>query len=163
MLINKLIYILNYLFIVYMFELLNKLPNDILNHIFNYISPTTLIFLNKTLLKNNYSNYFDYIYPVITNYNSNTDKYIKGLLRNDKHLLLDLIVNKYFKKFITFKNYRWGNMRFGTYYHYLIYISKYHYKSTKCNNILKNTLVLNGMNKNKYKKIRIYNNNRWTN
>ena len=53
-------------------------------------------------------------------------------------------------------------MRFATYYHCIIYNSKFIYNSKKCDIILKKILILNCMDKNKYKKVKIVN-NIWTN
>jgi hypothetical protein len=150
------------------YKLFNMLPEEIIQKIYNTISPNTLIFLNKSLFIKNYKQYLTYTINNTKSYhnlrynNISIDHYLKSLLRKDNDFILENVLKIYFKKFISMKKYVYNSLRFPTYYHCIMHISKFTYNSKKCDIVLKNILLLNGMNKNKYKKVKIVN-NIWTN
>ena len=84
------------------FELLNKLPEDILKLIYQNISPNTRVVLNKSLFKQHYSNYIN---NILNKHNNklHIDHYVKYLLRNYNNFILDNLIHIYFKKFISIK------------------------------------------------------------
>lgn len=150
-----------------MFNKIKILPNDLISMIYNFIPEPVLIFTNKNNFIKHYPNYLKYIFnksciKSIKLKNINIHHYIKNLLQNDKSFILDNLLNIYFGKFISMKKYNYDSMRFATYYHCLQYLSKFVYKAKKCDIVMHDKLVLNGMNKNKYKKVKIIN-NIWTN
>ena len=146
-----------------MFDVLNILPRDILNIIEKFIPKTTLIFLNKTYFNKYFSLFVDRYIMSENNklsniiFKRNIETYIKKLLKKDKYFVLNKICEIYFYKFISISKYKYKQFIFPTYYHYLIHISK-EYKSNKCTNIFLNHFSLNGINKNKYKRLKIINN-----
>ena len=126
------------------FDLIHKLPSDIVNHeIKNFIPKQVFVFTNKE----NYISYHPLIKKTIKNY----ENYIRDTIRRDNFFVFERIVRENYKKWIENKNYMYKNIIFKNYAYFVV-----HYcienESTKCRNFMNSFFQELGLGKNQHKK-----------
>ena len=129
-------------------KLMNFLPDEIINIIFNFMSPISKIFLNKTY----YIKYNCFIDLIITK--ERYDSYIRNILRNDDHFVFNMLVQRKFGYWLSRTNYLYKNTTYYNYVLFLIYYSN-KYNSHKCNNIINIQLNLSELKKKECKNNKI--------
>ena len=124
-------------------DILENLPDDILKIIFDKINPVKLIFINKFhYSKFNYLIESSFFKGRIQRYHS----YIRDIIRHDSVFIFKHILEKNFNKWLETTNFKYKNTIYLNYVNYLIEIST-NYKSSKCNHLLKDFLLLTGLYK----------------
>ena len=85
-----------------MINIIDDLPNEILDIIFYYLNTREKIFLNKKY----YIKYNDYIDQHIINYSS----YVRDIIRLDYSFVFEYIIYRNFNKWITINTYNYKNI-----------------------------------------------------
>lgn len=122
---------------------LNQLPNEIIEHIKEYINKKLFVFTNKT-------NYFSYHY-IIKNHIPYYENYIRNMIRRDFDFVFEFIVKENYNKWIEIKNYLYKNMIFKNYIYFIIYFCIEN-DSQKCRCFITDFLKEHGLCKNRHKK-----------
>ena len=146
-----------------LFNKLNKIPEDIVNYIYEYIPITVLKYTNKNMFEREYESFISDIRGIShinKAYNFKLDTYLRFVIRNDYDYLFKLLYNLNFNVWQKTKKWRYKNVYFDSMLDYMTHIARYQYKSKKCINFLMNE------KNNKYvryvnKKISNNNNKRW--
>ena len=125
------------------FNLINKLPTDIVNIILQYIPKKVFTFTNKT----NYTLYHSLIKSSVKNY----EMYIRDTIKRDNYFVFEMIVRENYIKWIEFKNYIYKNEIFKNYCYFIIDYCIEN-DSTKCRSFITNFLQELGLYKNQHKK-----------
>jgi hypothetical protein len=122
---------------------INKLPHDIIIIIKEYIPKKIFIFTNRE----NYNLYHSLLKPYI----SNIENYIRYIVKFDYSFIFQKVLRENFKKWVQIKSYRYKDMIFGDYFHF---ISNYciENESSNCRKSIIIFLKEHGLNKNLYKK-----------
>jgi len=130
-----------------------NLPTDIKLIIWEYLSSYDKIFLNKKyyLL---YNNLIDSI--IIT---GRYENYIRDIIKKDYSFIFKPLLNRKFMNWIIMHNYKYGDIIYTDYIHFILYYSSFH-KSYNCNNILNLELQLLGLKKD-WRKNNRNRNNKW--
>lgn len=119
-------------------DIINGLPNELLNIIWSYISPTQKIFLNKTY----YNKYNHLIDKLVKNYQS----YIRDIIRVDYQFVFNYILLRNFDKWYKINNYHYGNTIYPTYINFIYNYAKNN-NSTKCINLINLNLEISKLKK----------------
>ena len=127
---------------------LDELPEDIIGVIKEFLPVQTIIWLSKT-------NYIHYRCTIGVPYSF--DSYIRRVIRNDYHFILQTQFNRNYKRWGEHSPWYYKNYTLPSYLDYLNFLCIEH-NSQKCREIVKKNT-----RKNKYRKIRIRNNNTWSN
>ncbi|ALH22987.1 hypothetical protein ceV_081 [Chrysochromulina ericina virus CeV-01B] len=129
-----------------MIDIIEHLPNDILDIIFYYVNPREKIFLNKKY----YIKYNSYIDTYIYNYSS----YIRDIIRFDCSFVFEHIIYRNLNKWIKINNYNYGKV---IYYNYIYFLSDFSNKNkaTKCLYLLNLHLEISKLKKLNCKDYRI--------
>ena len=129
-----------------MIDIIEHLPNDILDIIFYYVNPREKIFLNKKY----YIKYNSYIDTYIYNYSS----YIRDIIRFDCSFVFEHIIYRNLNKWIKINNYNYGKV---IYYNYIYFLSDFSNKNkaTKCLYLLNLDLEISKLKKLNCKDYRI--------
>jgi len=127
-------------------NIIERLPNDILEIIFYYLNIRQKIFLNKKF----YIKYNEYIDQYIINYNS----YIRDIIRFDCSFVFEYIIYRNYNKWLKINNYNYRNI---IYYNYIFFLSDFSdkNKATKCYNLLNLHLAISKLKKLNCKDYRI--------
>ena len=122
-------------------DILNNLPIEILDIIFNYLKPANLIFLNKYYYEK-YNFLIEKIFfkGKIQKYHS----YIRNIVREDAIFIFKYCVKKNFNNWLLNTNFKYKNIIYINYINYLIELATI-YKSNKCCELLKYNLLLRGL------------------
>ena len=122
---------------------INKLPQDLINIIKEYIPKKILIFTNRE----NYNLY----HCVLKQYISNIDNYIRYIVKFDYSFVFQKVIRENYKKWFEIKNYRYKDMIFPDYFYF---ITNYciENESSNCRKSILIFLKEHGLNKNLYKK-----------
>jgi hypothetical protein len=135
------------------FDYIQYLPDDIIDIIFEKLSPYKKMFLNKELyIKFN---------PIIDPYINNSENYIRDIIRKDYSLVFKFIVERKFKKWLCMRNYSYNNIIYPDYVHFLLFFTSTN-NAYKCNNLINLQLNLSGLKKEWRKNSRIKY-NKWSN
>jgi hypothetical protein len=129
-----------------MINIIDDLPNEILDIIFYYLNTREKIFLNKKY----YIKYNDYIDQYIINYSS----YVRDIIRLDYSFVFEYIIYRNFNKWIKINNYNYKNI---IYNNYILFLSDFanKNKATKCLNLLNLHLEISKLKKLNCKDYRI--------
>jgi len=123
--------------------LMNKLPEELIILIKDYIPVTKIISVNKT----NYSLYHYLLKKHIPKY----ENYIRDVIRRDCDFVFNNLLIENYNKWFEIKNYIYKNMIFKNYIYFVI-----HYcienESSKCRSVIKDFLKEHGLCKNRHKK-----------
>jgi hypothetical protein len=122
---------------------INKLPDEIIDIIKEYIPKQKLVFTNKS----NYLLYHSILKKTIKNY----DNYIRDMIRRDNEFVFNLIVRENYKKWYEIKQYKYKNMIFTNYLYFTINYCIEH-DSNNCRNSIDEFLKQEGLGKNLHKK-----------
>ena len=122
---------------------INKLPDDIINIIKEYIPKKIFIFTNRE----NYKLYHFLLKPYI----SNIDNYIRNIVKFDYSFIFQKVLRENFKKWMEIKNYRYKDMIFFNYFHY-VFNYCIENESSNCRKSILDFFKEHGFNKNLYKK-----------
>ena len=134
---------------------IDKLPDEILLIIFNYINLEKKIFLNKYY----YNNYSHLIINLIPKHNYHS--YLRSIIRNDSKFSFINILSLNFSFWINnITNYKYNNTYYENYLSFLIQLCK-KYNSNKCLNLITDKLYKNGLNNYKFKTKNL-NKNKWS-
>jgi hypothetical protein len=125
-------------------ELLNLIPNDLLNLIWVNVKPETKCSLNKTYFNTFYEKKLDLI---INNFNGKSKRkckynYIQYIIKNEMFMYFDKMLNYFIhNKNSTLKIFYYNNLKFNNIYDMInFYINSYNLSTSKkmLNDILKN-------------------------
>ena len=131
-------------------QLLQLLPEDLLNVIYEYLTTSTLAWLNKT----NYIEHHIKIRKLIPN--KMYDNYIRSTLRNDDSFVFQYIILENYNYWTNMKQFHYKNKKYADYLHFLQDLS-IHHNSTNCKNIIVEYINKTGLGKNQHKKKRTKN------
>ena len=135
-------------------ENIRKLPDDIINEIYSFVSIDTLSTCNKLYWRENYITKCKNI-PL-------NRSYYRFLIRNDYYFIFKHYFQYYFNVFLKKKKIRYNAYIFDSYLDLLRHISLNEYNSKRCYNEIIEYSSLNGIGKKKYKNIKIRC-NKWSN
>jgi adenosine deaminase len=130
-----------------LFYRLNKLPEEIVHYIKEFIHLKTLLWLSKS----NYMNHhYQIVKPLI--YEKGCDTYMRYIVRNDFDFLFGVSLNENFIKWLKLTKYMYKNTIYSNYIYFLLYFC-IEYDANKCRTVLNNVFIDKGFNKdkNKYK------------
>ena len=122
---------------------INKLPNELIDIIKEYIPKQKLAFTNKK----HYLLYHNLLKPTIKNY----ENYLRDMIRRDNEFVFKLIVRENYKKWCEIKHYRYKNMVFKNYLYFAINYCIEH-DSNNCRNAIDDFFKQEGLGKNLHKK-----------
>ena len=126
-----------------LFEKINKLPDDLIIYIKDFIQKKNLVFTNRE----NYKMYHKFLKPCISKY----ENYIRDTIRRDNHFVVERIIFENFTIWTKITNYMYKNMIFKNYLYFII-----HYcienNSSNCRIVTMNFLKQHGFDKNLHKK-----------
>jgi hypothetical protein len=129
-----------------MINIIDDLPNEILDIIFYYLNAKEKIFLNKKY----YIKYNDYIDQYIIKYSS----YVRDTIRLDYSFVFEYIIYRNFNKWIKINNYNYKNIIYNNYIFFLSDFANKN-KATKCLNLLNLHLEISKLKKLNCKDYRI--------
>ena len=134
------------------FNIIDNLPYDIIEIIWGNLNP-----LNKILLNKEYYSKYNYLIDkhIVNKYES----YIRDIIINDYSFVFINLLNRKFINWSFMHNYKYNNVLYNDYLHFLLYYSSFN-KSYKCNDIINLQLQLLGLKKDWRKNNRIKN-NKW--
>jgi len=134
------------------FNIIDNLPYDIIEIIWENLNP-----LNKILLNKEYYSKYNYLIDkhIVNKYES----YIRDIIINDYSFVFINLLNRKFINWSFMHNYKYNNVLYNDYLHFLLYYSSFN-KSYKCNDIINLQLQLLGLKKDWRKNNRIKN-NKW--
>ena len=119
--------------------LIKNLPDDILILIWDNLNPYNKIFLNKEY----YLKYNNYIDKLIT---GRYESYIRDIIRKDYSFIFKSLLDRNFIKWILMHNYKYEDVIYKDYIHFILYYSSIN-TSHNCNNIINLELKLLGLKK----------------
>jgi hypothetical protein len=136
-------------------DIITYLPNEILNIIYHKINPIQLIFINK-------EKYYalNYIIDGLIG-EKRYDSYVRDVIRNDYNFIFKSILNRNFSRWLWFKNYKYNNIIYPDYIHFILYYATNN-NSHNCYNSVNLKLKLSELKKDYRKNSRIKN-NQWSN
>jgi len=129
-----------------MINIIDDLPNEILDIIFYYLNTREKFFLNKKY----YIKYNNYIDQYIINYSS----YVRDIIRLDYSFVFEYIIYRNFNKWIKINNYNYKNIIYNNYIFFLSDFANKN-KATKCLNLLNLHLEISKLKKLNCKDYRI--------
>jgi hypothetical protein len=121
----------------------NKLPTELIDLIKEYIPTKSLVFVNKK--------YYILHHPLIKQYISNYENYIRDTIRRDNEFVFERIVAENFFKWFQIKKYRYKNIIFNNYAYFVINYCIEN-ESNNCRKILEDFFKEHGLDKNLHKK-----------
>ena len=122
---------------------INKLPEEIVGQIKEYIPNDIIVFTNKK----NYLLHHIFIKYRVKNY----ENYIRDTIRRDNDFVFDKIIRENYKKWYEIKNYKYKNMIFKNYLYFAINFCIEN-DSNNCRNTINFFLKEHGLCKNLHKK-----------
>ena len=138
-----------------LFNLIQTLPDEILNIIWQHISPRQKIFVDKKhYLELNYL-----IDQLIIS--SRYDSYIRDIIRKDSVFVFKHTLTRNFNYWLHKQNYKYNKIIYSDYFHFLLNYT-YSNNASKCHNILNLQLELSGLKKERHKNSRVKY-NKWSN
>tara|TARA_B100001093_G_scaffold507866_1_gene569082 strand:+ start:3026 stop:3445 length:420 start_codon:yes stop_codon:yes gene_type:complete len=138
-----------------LFDIIEYLPDDIINIIFNKINVFQLIFLNKE-----YYHKFNYLVDSKINI-GRYDSYVRDIVRNDYSFIFENILIRKINFWLLRKNYLYNNVIYNDFLDFLLFYCKNN-NSNKCSHLIYLQLDLSGLKKKRPKNNRIKY-NRWSN
>jgi hypothetical protein len=122
---------------------INKLPQDIINIIEEYIPKKIFIFTNRE----NYNLY----HSLLKRHINNIENYIRYIVKFDYSFVFEKVIRENYEKWFEIKHYRYKDMIFADYFHF---ITNYciENESSNCRKSILDFLKEHGLNKNLYKK-----------
>lgn len=135
-------------------NIINMLPNDIIEYIWKFVNKRQKIFISKSY----YIKYNSYIDKVISgNY---MESYIRDIVRKDYFFSFKNMFYRYLTHWMQMKNYPYSNnMVFTNYIHFLKFYAEKN-SSHNCLNFIKKHLITDNLKSHKYKSSK---NSKWRN
>lgn len=90
---------------------INKLPENIVNIIFEYLPVKSLLFTQKDIYIKNHK--------ILKNYINNYESYIRDIIRRDNDFVFEVLLNDNIKSMIEKKNYYYNNMIFANKFYFI--------------------------------------------
>jgi len=135
--------------------LIQKMPEDIIKYIKEFIPLSSLVWLDKkTYLKNHHI-----IYKLIPT--NNYESYVRDMIRKDNQLVISCLMRENFKRWTSYKKYLYKNIIYQNFNYFLLEFCREN-NSTNCSNIIKEYLKDTCLGKNQHKK-NIVRNIKWSN
>lgn len=122
---------------------MNKMPDEIIEIIKEYISKKTLVFVNKT--------YYKLYHSLIKKYINKYESYTRDIICRDNYMVFEQICRENFNNWINNKQYRYKYMIFNNYIYFIMYFCIEN-DSEKCRDILLNIFEERKFGKNLHKK-----------
>lgn len=126
-----------------LFENINKLPNDLIIFIKEFIPKKAFVFTNRE----NYQLYHIFLKSSILKY----ENYIRDTIRRDNFFVIDRIIQENFKTWTKINNYMYKNMIFKNYVYFIMHFCIEN-ESTNCRDVVMRFLKQHGFDKNLHKK-----------
>jgi len=126
----------------------NKLPQEMINIIFEYIRPVVIVTLNRSY----YKLFHPYIKYYLCNVKHQYDNYIRDIVRRDNSFVFSQVLQENYRHWLHYQNYYYKEKK---YINYLYFLMDYCliYESNKCRQIIQTTLYgSNVVSKNQHKK-----------
>lgn len=136
-----------------LFNLVQFLPVELIELIWNNLSPLNKIFLNKKY----YIKFNHLIDGLVTNYES----YIRDIIRNDYSFSFNYILKRQFIRWLRKVNYKYNNIIYSDYLNFILNYCASN-NSSKCSYLINLQLNLSGLKKDWCKNSRIKY-NQWSN
>ena len=136
-----------------LFDLVQKLPDDIIEIIWNKLNHKNKIFLNKE----NYTKFNYLIDGLVTNHGS----YIRDIIRNDYSFSFQYILERRFIHWLHKLNYKFANIIYPDYINFILNYCASN-NSSNCGYLINLQLNLSGLKKEWRKNSRIKY-NKWSN
>ena len=133
---------------------LSRLPEELIDIIFEGISPRQKIFLNKQ-----YYTQFNYLIDQIIG--ARYDSYVRDIVRNNCAFTFQHLLERNFSKWLTICNYHYKQSIHDNYICFLIEFSREN-NAYKCSKLINVQLQLSRLKKDWYKNSRVKY-NKWTN
>jgi hypothetical protein len=127
-------------------SLINRLPDELVREIYDYLPGLTKMVLSKTL----YNKHHSCVKRSITTLNL-YDNYVRDMIRQDFSFIFNSICTENLKYWIKPKKCTYKNKTFATYSDLLENLC-FETNSTKCRNELKEVFENAGLSKNRHKK-----------
>lgn len=125
-------------------SLIHELSDDIQSIILNYLPYDKTKTLNKRLYKLNY----DKIIPLRLKISFET--YIRKIIVDDLDFVFDILLTKNLWRWINMKKYRYNQIIFKNYIHFLNYFSL-DKDSKKCSALIKKAIDITGLDRKQHK------------
>ena len=134
---------------------IQKMPEDIIMYIKEFIPWSTLVWLDKkTYIKNHHI-----IYKQIPT--NKYESYVRDMIRKDNLLVISCLMRENFKRWTNYKKYLYKNTIYQNFNYFLLDYCREN-NSTSCSNIIKEYLQDSRLSKNQHKK-NIIRNIKWSN
>ena len=128
--------------------LINKLPVELVNHIFKYFNPIQVVFLNKKYYQLNHFSIKLYLCSIKHQYSN----YIRDIVRRDLDFSFSFIIQENWINWLNIKNYCFKDKIYMNYIYFLIDYC-FIYDSNKCKDLIYEKLIdTKGFSKNLHKK-----------
>jgi hypothetical protein len=129
-------------------KMINKLPQELIKIIFEYIRPIVLVTLNKS--------YYVIYHPSIKKYLCNVkhqyDNYIRDIIRRDNNYVFNQVLQENYRHWLHFHNYCYKDKIYINYLYFLLDYCML-YESNKCKQMIQSAIYdSNGISKNQHKK-----------
>ena len=125
---------------------INRLPEELVREIYDYLPGLTKMVLSKTL----YNKYHSCVKRSITSLNL-YDNYVRDMIRQDFSFIFHSICTENLKSWFKPKKCTYKNKTFASYFDLLENLC-IETDSTKCRNVLKEVFENSGLSKNRHKK-----------
>ena len=127
---------------------INKLPQELINHIFQYVRPVVLVTLNKSYYLLHHASIKHYLCTVKHQY----DNYIRDIVRRDNSYVFSHVLQENYRHWLHFHNYCYKEKMYINYLYFLLDYCVV-YESNKCRQLLQTALYSsNVVSKNQHKK-----------
>jgi len=122
---------------------MNLLPDDIINYIYDFISPSVLCNLSSSNYKKYNKEHLEYLKNMVYGYNLKLNKkftfdtYVRRLIKNDSNYIFEFVLKDNIEKWRKLKKNRYKNLNYKS---KLLFYSFYciECKSNKCFEKIKN-------------------------
>ena len=122
---------------------INKMPDELIDLIKEYISKKTFICTNKT--------YYGLYHQLIKKYISKYESYTRDMIERDNYMVFEKICRENFNNWLSNKQYRYKYMIFNNYVYFIMCFCVEN-NSNKCREILLNIFKERKFGKNLHKK-----------
>lgn len=123
---------------------LKQLPCEIISIIQSYIPYDKQVLLNKST----YNKYHYKIFPNVLKINVET--YIRKIIISDYDFIFNVLINDNLYKWINIKKYRYQQMIFKNYIHFLRYFANEN-NAIKCSNYINHVIAITGLDGKQHK------------
>ena len=117
-------------------KFIDKLPDELIDIIKEYLPIHVTTFLNKSFYNNNHH----FLKKFIPNYES----YTRDMVRKNNNFVFDFICKENFKKWLFIKKYHYKSIIFLNYVYFLLYLCNEN-NSSQCREILQSCLKQHGL------------------